>query len=132
MLVEQMRQAINAHDLDGLVSCFDPDYGSQQPVHPGRTFHGREQVRKNWAHFFEDVPDLQADLLSSALEGDTEWAEWHWYGTRRDGSRFEMRGMTVMGISERLIRWGRLYMEEVEHTEESIDQAVRRLAGPES
>jgi hypothetical protein len=42
-----------------------------------------------------------------------------------------MRGVTLFGVAEGRISWGRLYMEEVE-TGEDIDETVRRLAGPTS
>jgi hypothetical protein len=41
-----------------------------------------------------------------------------------------MRGVTVFGVEDGLIAWGRLYMEEVEAAGEDIDETVRRLAGP--
>jgi len=55
--------------------------------------------------------------------------EWHWHGTRANGDRFEMRGVTLMGTRNDHLVWGRLYMEEVEEAGEDIDQAVQRLAG---
>jgi hypothetical protein len=41
-----------------------------------------------------------------------------------------MRGVTVFGVEDGLIEWGRLYMEEVEAASEDIDETVRRLARP--
>jgi ketosteroid isomerase-like protein len=121
MLVERLRQAINRHDLDAFAACFDPDYRSQQPAHPAREFRGRDQVRKNWSTLLQEIPDLEAGM-----------GEWHWHGTRANGERFEMRGVTVMGTCNGRIVWGRLYMEEVEAAGEDIDQAVQRLAGKNS
>jgi SnoaL-like domain len=46
-VLERLRDAQNAHDLDAFVACFDPQYRSEQPVHPGRAFVGSEQARKN-------------------------------------------------------------------------------------
>ncbi|MEV0537883.1 nuclear transport factor 2 family protein [Kitasatospora sp. NPDC050463] len=129
MLAERLRQAINAHDLDAFMSCFAPDYQSMQPAHPARTFSGRAQVGKNWSAFFREVPDIQAELLGTAVTEGTEWAEWHWHGTRLDGSILDMRGVTVMGVHAGSAAWGRLYMEETEQTDEDIDETVRRLAG---
>jgi len=87
---------------------------------------------KNWSAFFREIPDLQAELLASAVGEDTEWGEWHWHGTWHgtcaSGGRFEMRGVTFMGTRNDHIVWGRLYMEEVEEVGEDIDQAVQRLA----
>lgn len=126
-VLERLHIAQNHHDIDAFVNCFAPDYVSEQPVHSNRAFHGREQVRKNWSAFFDTMPDFHSDLLRAATVSDTLWAEWRWSGTRSDGSRLEMRGVTIFGIQDDLIAWGRLYMEQVEQTGEGIDQVVRSL-----
>ena len=69
-VLERLRDAQNRHDLDAFVACFDPEYRSEQPVHPDRVFVGSNQVRKNWGAIFEGVPDFHAELLRSAREGD--------------------------------------------------------------
>ena len=126
-VLERLRDAQNRHDLDSFVDCFDPAYRSDQPVHPDRAFTGREQVRRNWAAVFDGVPDFQAELLGSAQAGDARWAEWYWHGTRVDGTRLEMRGVTIFGIQHDRIVWGRLYLEDVDRSGGNIDQAVRRM-----
>jgi hypothetical protein len=93
----RLRDAQNRHDLDAFVACFDPQYRSEQPLHPDRAFVGRQQVRTNWAEVFAGVPDFQAELLRSAEQNDTGWAECHWHGTRTDGTRLEMRGAPSSG-----------------------------------
>ena len=77
------------------MACFDEDYDSAQPVHPGREFHGPDQVRRNWTALFREVPDVRAEVLAKTEDSGVEWAEWHWHGTRTDGSMFQMRGMTI-------------------------------------
>jgi ketosteroid isomerase-like protein len=126
-VIERLRDAQNRHDLDAFVACFDPAYRSEQPAHPDRAFVGSEQVRSNWAAIFAGVPDFRARLLRSAFQDDTGWAEWHWHGTRTDGTRLDMRGVTIFGVRDGRIVWGRLYLEDVE-TGQGIDQAVRRMA----
>ena len=126
-VLERLRDAQNRHDLDAFVACFDPQYRSEQPLHPDRTFVGREQVHKNWAEVFAGVPDFQAELLLWADRGDTGWAEWHWHGNRTDGTSLDMRGVTIFGIREDRIVWGRLYLEDVEGGQ-GIDQAVQHMA----
>ena len=126
-VLERLRDAQNRHDLDAFVACFDPQYRSEQPLHPDRTFVGREQVHKNWAEVFAGVPDFQAELLRWADRGDTGWAEWHWHGNRTDGTSLDMRGVTIFGIREDRIVWGRLYLEDVEGGQ-GIDQAVQHMA----
>ena len=113
-VLERLRDAQNAHDLDAFVACFDERYRSEQPVHPDRAFAGSAQVRKNWAEIFAAVPNFQATLLQSAQADGTGWAEWHWHGTRLDGTPLDMRGVTIFGIRDDRIVWGRLYLEDVQ------------------
>ena len=127
-VVERLHQAMNRHDLEAFLDCFDPDYRSEQPVHPNRGFGGREQVQKNWSALFEGIPDFHAELVATATEGDTLWSEWRWTGTRADEEPLDMRGVTVFGIENGRIVSGRLYMEEVEDAGGDIDETVRRLA----
>ena len=112
-VIERLQQAQNSHDLEAFVACFAPDYQSAQPVHPDRAFQGAEQVGKNWSIIFQDIPDFRAELLRSAVDGDTVWAEWYWFGTHRDGAQFAVRGVTIIGVQADQIKWGRLYMEPV-------------------
>ena len=126
-VLKRMHGALNAHDIDAFVELFSFDYRSEQPAHPDRQFGGREQVRENWSGTFQSVPDFHADLLRSAVSGDTVWSEWDWYGTRKDGSRLEMRGVVLMGVDAGQIAWARLYMEFVERGGAGIREAVRRM-----
>ena len=126
-VLERLQSALNQHDLEAFVDCFDPDYHSEQPVHPERAFSGREQVRKNWSAMFSGTPDFHSELVRAASDGETGWAEFHWSGRRTDGTRFEMRGMTIFGIRDERIAWQRLYMEEVEQAGAGIDAVVQSL-----
>ena len=40
--IERLVQATNAHDLEGIVSCFADDYTLEVPFHPARSFRGNE------------------------------------------------------------------------------------------
>jgi len=127
-VVERLRLAMNRHDLEAFVDCFDPEYRSEQPVHPDRGFGGREQVAKNWSALFEGIPDFHAELLATATEGDRSWSEWRWTGTRANEAPLDMRGVALFTIANGRIVSGRLYMEEVEAAGRDIDETVRRLA----
>jgi hypothetical protein len=127
VVLERMHEALNAHDIDAFVELFAPEYQSEQPAHPDRQFGGREQVRENWGGTFEEVPDFHADLLRSVASQNTVWSEWDWSGTRKDGSRLEMRGIMVMGVQAEQIAWARLYMEFVERQGAGIREVVRRM-----
>lgn len=77
------------------------------------------------------VPDFNAELLSSAITDEgAEIGEWRWRGTHTDGSTFAMRGVTIMGVTDDRIAWGRLYMEVVEEGGADIDEMVRETYRP--
>lgn len=127
--IAALAEATNAHDIDAFVALFAEDYDSQQPAHPDRAFHGRDQVRANWSEVFASVPDFRADLVATAVEGDCVWSEWRWRGTHADGSRLDMAGVIIFGVRAERIAWARLYVEPVELEGEGIEAAVRDMSG---
>jgi limonene-1,2-epoxide hydrolase len=127
-VVRRLHNAMNQHDLEAFLACFDPGYRSEQPAHPNRGFGGREQVEKNWSALFDGIPDFHAELLATSTEGDTLWSEWHWIGTRANEAPLDVRGVTLFEIQNGRIVSGRLYMEEVEEAGGDIHETVRRLA----
>ena len=128
-VAERLNAAMNAHDIEAFLACFQEDYVSEQPAHPDRAFRGREQVRQNWSSVFDGVPDFQSELLRSVAQGDTVWSEWHWQGTQSGGAPLEMVGVFVCGVRDGRIAWARLYMEPVEQAGAGIESAVRRMTG---
>jgi ketosteroid isomerase-like protein len=128
-LLDRLTAAQNRHDLEGMLACFHEDYRSEQPLFPARTFQGIAQVRANWSALLEAIPDLHADVLRSAVDGDTVFVEIHWTGTKADGTPLEERGVLIMGIRDDRIAWARLYVDEVERDGAEIDAVVRRMAG---
>jgi hypothetical protein len=132
VVADRLRDAINSHDLDALVSLFTTDYDSTFPAHPDRAFAGSSQVRANWSRIFAGIPNFSASLLRSATAGNTVWTEWDWTGTRTDEATYHMRGVVVMGLRDQRIAWARLYMEPVEEGGTGIDAAVQRLSGQPS
>ena len=128
-LATALAEAMNAHDIDAFVSLFAPDYDSRQPAHPDRAFVGRDQVRANWSAVFSGVPDFRAELVATAVEGDTLWTEWRWSGTHEGGSRLDMAGVIVFGVRAGKFAWARLYVEPIESGGDGIDAAVREMSG---
>lgn len=128
-LIDRLTAAQNAHDLEGMLACFHADYRSEQPLYPARAFQGIDQVRANWSALLENIPDFHAEIVRSAVDGDTVFVEVRWTGTKADGTPFEERGVLIMGIRDDRVAWGRLYAEEVEREGDDIDAVVRRMAG---
>jgi ketosteroid isomerase-like protein len=127
-VLARLLAAQNAHDVEAMVDCFHSDYVSEQPRHPGREFRGTEQVRANWSALFDAYPDLTVEVLRQAEDPDTgtAWAEWRWSGTGEAGE-LDMAGVAILGIRDGRIAWARLYMDAVDRTEGSIDEAVARM-----
>src|SRR6476619_3942209 len=125
LVLERLNRAINNHDIEAFMSCLHSDYRSEQPVHPARAFGTGDQARKNWSALFNDMPDFQAEVLRVAIEGDTIWSEWEWRGTHTDGTSAAFRGVTIFGVQDDRIVWGRLYMEPGDEGGGDIDEAVR-------
>lgn len=108
--IRLLEAAFSAHDLDALLACFDADYASEQPADPARSFRGVEQVRERWSANFRSMPDFRAELLDIALDGQRAWTEWHWHGTRPDGTRRDERGVIIYRVESGRITAGRLFM----------------------
>jgi ketosteroid isomerase-like protein len=125
-LVERLRDAVNRHDLEALAGCFAPDFLNETPVHPARSFHGREQVRRNWAQIFAGVPDIEAQVLRSSFDAASAWTEWEMQGTRRDGTPHLMRGVSIFGVGDDQFTSVRFYLEPVEDGGVTVDAAVRQ------
>jgi ketosteroid isomerase-like protein len=129
--IAKLRDLMNGHDAAALSALFSPDYRSQQPAHPNRGFGGHAQVATNWGNMFRGVPDLRAQVLAETTDGAMSWSEWIWSGHHPDGTPFEMRGVTILGLTDDgLIGEARLYMEPVERDGPGIDEAVQQLAQP--
>jgi ketosteroid isomerase-like protein len=129
LLLERLLAAVNSHDLDGLVACFDDDYVNENPAHPQRGFRGSEQVRRNWSQIFAGVPQINARVLRSAVDGVTLWSEWEMTGTRTDGAAFDMRGVFIYGIADDRAKWARMFLEPVETSSGDADALLARVAG---
>jgi ketosteroid isomerase-like protein len=124
-MVDRLLRATNDHDLEGVEACFAEDYENETPAHPGRSFRGRAQVRRNWEQIFAFVPDLRAEVLDSAVDGESAWTEWEMTGTRPDGTPHHMRGVIVFAVRGGLASRARFYLEPVDEGSGSVDDAVR-------
>lgn len=132
VVVTQLLEFTNAHDVEGIVSCFASDYRSEQPLHPNRAFVGNEQVRRNWTQILSLVPDLHSESIRLFSDGDVVWNEFEHSGTRPDGTPHLMRGVNIFGVEDGLIAWGRLYMAPVENESGGNKEAIGRIAGANS
>jgi ketosteroid isomerase-like protein len=130
-LIERLRQAVDAHDLDALVDCFDADFHNETPVHPGRGFDGDHQVRANWERIFAGIPDISATVLRTAVDGDLVWSEWEMGGTRPDGAPQLLRGVIIWGVDDDRFVSSRFYLEPVDAGEGGVAAAIGKMVEAE-
>jgi ketosteroid isomerase-like protein len=124
-MIDRLLDATNAHDVDAVAACFAEDYENETPVHPSRSFRGRDQVRANWMQIFAFVPDLHAEVRARAIDEETAWTEWEMTGTRRDGSAHHMRGVVVFGVRDGVAQRARFFLEPVDEGAATVNDAVR-------
>jgi ketosteroid isomerase-like protein len=124
--IERLVLATNRHDIEVMVACFAEDYENETPAHPARGFRGRAQVRRNWEQIFAFVPDIKAQVVRSTVDGETVWTEWEMQGTRGDGNAHHMCGPIVFGVRDGVIKWARFYLEPVDASDLTVDDAIRQ------
>jgi ketosteroid isomerase-like protein len=113
-MVGRLEVAINDRDLEGLVSLFHPDVVVEYPAHPSRTFHGRDQIWRNWAPIMAKLDDFKATVVRSAVGDSSAWVEWLWQGTQADGSPGDMAGIVIHQLEGGQITHVRFYLEPVD------------------
>lgn len=126
-VLDRVVAAVNNHDLESLVACFADDYANVTPVHPGRGFVGRDQVRTNWSRIFVGVPDVRARVSRAAVDGSTVWTEWELIGTRRDATAFLLRGVVIFQILGNAVQAATFYLEPVDEVTGDADAAIGRI-----
>jgi len=113
--VKRLRDAINSHDAARVADCFTENYRCDVPMHPSRSFTGRDRVRENYQAIFARVPDLHATVLRSCEGGSDVWSEWEMSGTAVDGSPNASAGVAIiLSVVGDRIEHTRFYLEPVD------------------
>ncbi len=120
LVMERLEKAFNDHDSDAFGECLSPYYLSEQPVHPNRSFRGRDRAVEEWAEAFRRVPNLKAEMLRCAVHEDTAWVEWHMYGTRADKKKIDVWGVAICGVKDDKVTWSHIYLEPVQEPGQGI------------
>jgi ketosteroid isomerase-like protein len=125
--IGRLLHAMNAHDVEGIVACFAEAYTLESPLHPTRSFRGKDQVRRNWSQILSAVGDLRARLVGSARDGHTVWTEWEMSGTRHDGGAHCMRGVFIFDVDGNVIVRGRMFLEPVDTSTLDMNESLREV-----
>jgi hypothetical protein len=84
---------------------------------------------------FAAIPDLTASVLrlttaDDGTDGTVEWSEWEMRGSRRDRGTHHMRGVIIFGVRDGQAQWARFYLEPVDTSGDSVNDAVTLLTAP--
>ncbi|SAK58744.1 transcriptional regulator [Caballeronia fortuita] len=97
-LLESFNDAWNRHDIDALMNCMADEcvfHGVAGPDELGRTFKGRDEVRKGFTLAWETFPDASWNDGEHFVSGERGVSESTFRGTKADGSRIEARMVDV-------------------------------------
>lgn len=109
-LLERAYEAWNAHDIDGLLSHFDPQM-VYKDMSTGTTIAGTEYFRERLKLSFESIPDIRFELIDPLCLEDRFASRARMFGTftasidefEATGSRFEVNYATIGRIRNGLI-----------------------------
>lgn len=96
--LQEFGEAWNRHDIDALMSFMSDDCEFHAVAGPdllGRSFIGREQVRKGFEAAWQTFPDAAWLDGVHFVAGDRGVSETTFAGTKPDGSRVEARMVDV-------------------------------------
>lgn len=126
-VIDRFRLALNLHDAGMLAECLHAEFVNTQPAHPERNARGKIAAALRWAHTFECVPDLRANLLRYACANGLVWTEWTF--TSGENGSYRAGGVVIFAVCHNLIVWARTYTEaqpiEGPDWESAIAEALR-------
>lgn len=105
-LLEEITDAFNRHDLDGIMAFFTEDAVFETPrgSEPwGRRFIGKAQVREGLAARFSGIPDVHYGDDDHFVAGNRGASEWTLTGTTTEGEPLEVRGCDLWTFRDGLV-----------------------------
>lgn len=100
-LMRETFLAWNSHDPDKVISFYTED-ATYEDVAYGEVSHGKAEIRKFAAGFFEAVPDLKVEVVSSSAHNGRGSLEWVFSGTDKGlfktGKKFSVRGASLFEL----------------------------------
>jgi steroid delta-isomerase-like uncharacterized protein len=81
-LVQQVFDAINAHDVEALRELWADDVEER---FPDKTCHGKEELAAYFMALFAALPDFHMEVVATVEDGDTVFARWKLTATHTGG-----------------------------------------------
>ncbi len=109
-LLEKFSACWNAHDVEALLDCMTDDgifYGSAGTDRDGNKSVGKGALRASYSELWATFPDAAWNQVRHFVSGNRAVTEWHFTGTKADGSKVNVRGCDVF-----LIRDGKIAVKD--------------------
>ena len=104
--LQRLFTAFNAHDGDGVMTCFAPSAVFLTAAGPdacGRRIVGLDAIRAAFVAVWTDMPDVQWTVRRSRVLDEEGITEWLFTGTRADGTRVEAEGLDLFSFDGVLV-----------------------------
>jgi ketosteroid isomerase-like protein len=128
--LQTLRDAINSHDPERIAGCFTEDYVAERPMRPAEGWIGSQHVAAMWTKMLAGLPDLEAQVVRHAQNGDELWSEWEYRATAPTGAPVVLRGPVVLTTRDGLISWARFYPDPVSFADPTHITVSRVLDAP--
>jgi hypothetical protein len=110
------------------VACFDESYINEKYTHSG-DFGATSRYARTGLRILAAVPDLRAQVLRMAVDGNRVWTEWDMSGIRQDGALFQMAGVAILELKAPKITSAPFYFEPVKQTSGDVQHGNRPGTG---
>lgn len=107
-LLQELFDAFNRHDVDGVMAFFSNDCVFDAVAGPqvyGTRFEGRDAVGAAFAEVWATFADARWADTHHTVSGDQGISEWTFVGTRADGARIEAEGCDLFTFAgDKIVR----------------------------
>lgn len=105
-LLDRFSDAWTAADIDALMDCVTDDcvYSASVGPEPGRTYRGREEVRRGFLAMLHHDRGRERHGGSTLVHGNVAVAEWAFKETTADGGSRLIRGCDIFELADGKIR----------------------------
>jgi ketosteroid isomerase-like protein len=100
-LLDTLFEAFNAHDVEGVLACFDDDVVFETAVGPepyGARITGKAATGAAFTAVWTGMPDVRWTVVRHSIDGDHALTEWLFTGTK-DGVAVEREGLDLFRFS---------------------------------
>lgn len=100
--VTRFNDAINAHDLDTVISLLAEDtvFENTYPTPDGERHEGKAAVSGFWLEFFESSPKAHFDIEEIFASGERAFVRWRYNWQNADETFGHVRGVDIFRVRD--------------------------------